>query len=281
MDRYFSLKLMKRESSFKKQRSIERSKSSNQDLIDQDNQYDHNEEARLAEEALAANLKLLKKQKARFMRLQKILSRNVILIPLCAIFSILSAVLIFSSTLLTDEFEYVTYDLNALKLKIDKENNKTLNELNSLLGSQFTLQEIFDREKLDNLLKSYFELLSSTTINTNNLFDALNNNNDQQKPNQYNRIVLYRSKQSKTKQHASSTITTTTLPLPSTTTQLNYASAYNEIKNMYIYELTNTTNDFFVVMHRSILTHENSTNYIFNTYSSVWKSCNNLSGNLS
>jgi hypothetical protein len=271
MDKYFTLKLMKRDNSFRKQKSFERSKSSNQDLIDQDT-YDHNEEARLAEEALAANLKLLKKQKARFMRLQKILSRNVILIPVCAILSFLSASLIFAATF-TEQFELVKYDLATLKLRMDAENNKTLKELNSFLNSDFSLSQIQNRDKFELLLKDHFSLKFKTTDN-----DLIKDtNNDYNKEN--SRIVLFRKKQMQPKQlHL-----TTTLPIiPLTTTQLTFNLAYNVINEMHLYELVNVSDDYFIVMYRSILSVDNSStdyNYIYDTYSGIWKICNYLSGN--
>lgn len=275
MDKYFTLKLMKRDSSFRKQKSFERSKSSNQDLIDQDT-YDHNEEARLAEEALAANLKLLKKQKARFMRLQKILSRNVILIPVCAILSFLSASLIFAATF-TEQFETVKYDVATLKLRMIAENNKTLNELNSYLNATFSLSQIFNRDKFEPLLKDHFDTKTKTT--TNILIKNINNNNNNNDYNkENNRVVLFKKKQMQPKQ---AHLTTTLSILPSTTTPLTFNSAYNAIKEMYLYELVNVSNDYFIVMYRSILSTDNSTaeyNYIYDTYSGIWKICNHLSG---
>ena len=103
---------------------------SNEDLIETETEeMDRSEDTRLAEEAMAANLKLLKKQKARFLRLQRILSRNVFLIPLCAVFSVLSAASIFAATL-TDYYEHINYDIIELRKTIDLENNRTLAQLN-------------------------------------------------------------------------------------------------------------------------------------------------------
>ena len=50
---------------------------------------------------------------------------------------------------------------------------------------------------------------------------------------------------------------------------------------MYLYELVNVSDDYFIVMYRSILSTDNSTaeyNYIYDTYSGIWKICNHLSG---
>jgi hypothetical protein len=88
--KYFSLKLINKD---KRIQSIKRSSlkkaslqsdnrgtsKSNDDLLEKEAELlERFEETRLAEEALAQNLKMIKKQKARFLRLQKILSRNVI-----------------------------------------------------------------------------------------------------------------------------------------------------------------------------------------------------------
>ena len=105
---------------------------SNDELIEKEEEIlDRFEETRLAEEALAQNLKMLKKQKVRFIRLQKILSRNVILIPLCALFSVLSAVTLFAGTL-TDYYQFVYYDINILKQNIEAYNNNSLKKVDRL-----------------------------------------------------------------------------------------------------------------------------------------------------
>jgi hypothetical protein len=103
--------------------------SENLNEAETDEMIERNEEARLAEEALTVNIKLLKKQKAKFLRLQRILSRNVFLIPLCAIFTVLSAACIFSSTL-SDYYEFISYDINELNYLIQLENNRTLSFFN-------------------------------------------------------------------------------------------------------------------------------------------------------
>jgi hypothetical protein len=103
--------------------------SENLNEAETDEMIERNEEARLAEEALTVNIKLLKKQKAKFLRLQRILSRNVFLIPLCAIFTVLSAACIFLSTL-SDYYEFISYDINELNYLIQLENNRTLNFFN-------------------------------------------------------------------------------------------------------------------------------------------------------
>ncbi len=109
---------------------------SDEELIEQNvtEEEARNEEIRLTEEAMANNVKMIKKQKARFLRLQKILSRNAILIPMCALFSVLSAATILSSSL-TDYYETITYDINKLKKNVEIENNFTINQFNTYLIS--------------------------------------------------------------------------------------------------------------------------------------------------
>jgi len=94
----------------------------------------HTENCHLTSETHALNMKLLKKQKARFLRLQNIFSRNALLMPLCVLFTILSSVSIFAGTL-TDHFEKIDYDLNRLEIEINKENNLTQTAINLLLNS--------------------------------------------------------------------------------------------------------------------------------------------------
>jgi hypothetical protein len=83
-----------------------------------------NDEIRAAEEAYAKNLKLVKKQKMKYIRLQRHLSRNIFLIPLCVMFSALSAAAIIS-TYITDNYQIITYDMDKLKYLIDETNNKS------------------------------------------------------------------------------------------------------------------------------------------------------------
>ncbi len=103
--------------------------SSNELLQKQEEILDKFEETRQAEEALAQNLKLLKKQKMRFHNLQKILSRNVILLPLCAFFTVLSAVTLLTGTL-TDYYQYSSFDINTLRMNIEVQNNASMHRVN-------------------------------------------------------------------------------------------------------------------------------------------------------
>ena len=92
----------------------------------------HAENFHLTSETHAINMKLLKKQKARFLRLQNIFSRNALLMPLCVLFTILSSVSFFAGTL-TDHYERINYDLTRLEKAIIAENNLTMSRINSII----------------------------------------------------------------------------------------------------------------------------------------------------
>ena len=100
---------------------------------------DTGENSQLAFEAHQLNMKLLKKQKARFLRLQNIFSQNSVLMPLCVLFSFLSSVLIFAGTL-TNHYEYITYDINRLEKDIFLQNNLTLLKIvnNHLINNEIS-----------------------------------------------------------------------------------------------------------------------------------------------
>ena len=275
-DRYFSLKLIKRENSVKKQKpQLEKVKSisrSDDDLIDNEvDEIDRNEEARLAEEALAANLKLIKKQKARFLRLQKILSRNVVLIPLCAIFSVLTAISIFGATL-TDHYEFITYDVNILKYQINIENNNSLAQINAITNLNLTLSDLFNINKkiIDDLNKNLDDSNNnkkpSTNINNNQKLFSITppiktqNQDNDISPSQFSNSFLRKPPK------------TTRLPTPFNLEHLQY---------IQFYELNEESKDYFIVTRRNFYSSDNSsirTNIIYETYSGVWRTCNYLSG---
>ncbi|CAF0906583.1 unnamed protein product [Brachionus calyciflorus] len=122
---------------------------------------DHNED-KSPEEAYAANMKLIKKQKARFKRLEKILSRNVILIPLCAVFSVLSAVSLFVSTM-SDHYEDISYNIASIKIQIEIENNRTLTNIASTLNKEVTYEDL-------NMLKKSLEEKNLELIDSNHQY---------------------------------------------------------------------------------------------------------------
>lgn len=278
-DRYFSLKLIKRENSIKKQKPpLEKVKSisrSDDDLIDNEvDEIDRNEEARLAEEALAANLKLIKKQKARFLRLQKILSRNVVLIPLCAIFSVLTAISIFGATL-TDHYEFITYDVNSLKHQINIENNNSLAQINAITNLNLTLSDAININKklIDDLNKN---------------LDDSNNNNNNKKPNtniNNNQKLFSITPPAKTQNQdndiSSNQFSNSFLRKPPKTTRLPIHFNLERLQYIHFYELNEESKDYFIVTRRNFYSSDNSslrTNIIYETYSGVWRTCNYLSG---
>ncbi len=156
--KYFSFKLTntdkrsQRTYSLKKPSSRERrphsekslSLSSNDLLQKQEEILDKFEETRQAEEALAQNLKLLRKQKMRFHNLQKILSRNVILLPLCAVFTLLSAVTLLTGTL-TDFYQYSSFNIDTLRQNIETQNNISMKRVAALDNSSFNEQRRLKR----------------------------------------------------------------------------------------------------------------------------------------
>ena len=222
---------------------------------------DRAEEARLAEEALASNLKLLKKQKAKFLRLQKILSRNVILLPMCAIFSVLSAATIFASGLL-DHYEDIVYDVESLEASIRRENNH----------SHFELVNLRQPKQSSSFLPSYssinaaYSSSSSATVANNKKHRA-----KQQSSSGENSIYGYQLNEPPIYiEHTNKNRQTTT---PTTATTTNVTIKQIEI---YLYEITKF-DDYLVVSRRSPLVNENKTNIIYATYFGIWHVCNNLS----
>lgn len=240
VDRYFSLKIIKRDNSIKKPKnsihSIEKARSkSNEDLLcaETEEAVDRSEETKLAEEAYAANIKLLKKQKARFLRLQKILSRNVILIPLCAIFSLLSAASLFISTL-SDHYELISYDVNLLRRHIELENNNSLNQINSIANLNLTLADFLSNNKRHE--KPSFDL--------NSEFEYVKDATTKKPASQRNLL----------------------------TERLQSFFVYeitNIIKDYHVVTRRN-----FMVTDNSTL----KTNILYETHSGIWKQCNYLSG---
>jgi hypothetical protein len=170
------------------------------------------------------NMKILKKQKARFLRLQNIFSRNALLMPLCVLFTILSSVSIFFGTL-TDHFEKIVYDLNRLEKEINKENNLTQTAINSLLNS---------------VNSTTVEGLETTTLSN------------------YNQSMIW-----------GSSFRNILFPQKTTTR-----------KEFFIYELVVNTREFALVSRRNYFSSDNSTikyNQIYDSYSGIWRRCNNLS----
>jgi hypothetical protein len=270
-DKIFSLKIIKVEmkdnngnntlssSSSSKHRSekIKCNSKSDDDLIDMDADNEaalnRTEEAKLAEEAYLANLKLLKKQKAKFLRLQRILSRNVILIPLCAFFSILSAVTIFSATL-TDNYELISYDIDFLRRQIEHENNKTVLEFNAKTSLNLTVEDFLSYKKI-------FDLEAESNAAALGLEANSYNNNDNSNINQYISELVMKNR-----------------------LVASVALVKERLQSTFIYELTHiVANDYYTVKRHAYYTNDNTSfkvNYLYETHSGVWKFCNQLSSEI-
>ncbi len=199
--------------------------------FEQEESLEPGEEARLAEEALAANLKLIKKQKAKFIRLQRILSRNVFFIPMCIIFTFLSGLTIYSSTL-TDYYETISYNATYLRHRIRSENNQSLLRLNSYTSSNLSLVDIYKRATLE---EEYWLRITDD----DSLSGTINNKKQ--------------------------------------TLRLSVA-ALNE-PTFVFYDLIESKKDYLIV--KRIKVSSNYTlvkyNYLYETHSGVWRTCNNLS----
>lgn len=141
-----------------------------------DNRIFEDEHAKSPEEAYVANLKLIRKQRAKFRRLEKVISRNVFLIPFCAIFTIFSAVSIFASTL-SDHFEYISYDMIEIKKQIGIVNNRTLNSIELMIQKEFKYEELLEIRKLIGEKKIDRNKSEYAKINGNiNLFNLISKN---------------------------------------------------------------------------------------------------------
>lgn len=131
------------------------------------------------EELYVANLKLIRKQRAKFKRLEKIISRNVFLIPFCVIFTIFSAVCIFASTL-SDHFEYISYDMITIKKQIDTQNNRTFRSIEVMIQKEIKYDELVSIGKLVREKKTYNNksqyVRTNNNIQINSLFKSITDN---------------------------------------------------------------------------------------------------------
>lgn len=258
VEKIFSLKLIKKDTyprryqgtQLERMKSFNSKSNDNSEDMETEDALTRSEEAKLAEEAYITNLKLIKKQKAKFLRLQKILSRNVILIPLCALFSVLSASTIFSSTL-TDYYELISYDIDSLRTQIDIENNRTIADFNAKTNFNFTLDDFLSfhvtKKLTKNVRTSENDLdkpASAGTVNGNdNSIQYVNNLKD----NRHSPAIK------------------------------------EQLASMFIYEISNAINDYHIVKRHSFHSNENSSNVklniLYETHSGIWKFCNYLSSN--
>ena len=186
--------------------------------------------------------------KAKFLRLQKILSRNVILIPLCAVFSVLSAFTIFASTL-TDHYELISYDVEFLRRQVELDNNRTLGELNQRTGLNWTLAEFVAAVHARSFDPPPPPQLSITTPSSLPISQA-----DSEYRNDLNekRIEMIRER----------------------------------LQSTYLYEMSDMIRDYYIVRRITYpplsapRNNENSSirmNILYETHSGIWKLCNYLS----
>jgi hypothetical protein len=266
IEKYFSLRPIKKEPSLKRNKNNQLNRNNN---TNNNNSYFNTKtsensfemeldemdvnDAKMAEEALAANIKLLKKQKSRLLHLQKILSRNVFLIPLCAAFSILSAVTIFGSTL-TDHYESMNYDMVQLTNLIQIKNNNSLSRINRIFNRSFkTVQEVFEQKNklLKQIVDEQSRLVSAQIFQTTPVSSS---------SNQINQFAITPS------------------------THQNVITTASQSDNViYVYDLVNLNHDCEVLTRLSISSKNitENVNYIHETFSGIWRTCNHLSGNFS
>lgn len=267
---------------------------SDEDLIEEQDEETRNEEARLAEEALATNIKLIKKQKAKFIRLQKILSRNVFLIPLCAVFSILSAATIFCSTL-TDYYEIITYDLDKLKRNIEIENNLTMNHIYAYLDeNNKTINDFLINHSISKRSYDFFTFHANDS--TNKLLEYYLINQQQQQPrfkrdlehsvnSNNNNKKLYDDNilggilinhEMETYHHELQQHNTLVASSPQND---HLSSLPVQLKHAYIYYMENFS-DYSVLYRRNFFLNDSAhvkTNILYTTHSGIWRQCNYLS----
>ena len=262
--KYFSDRRSKT-SSIRKAKSNpqDRAKSkSNEDLIEKEEQAERYQETRLAEEAMAQNLKLLKKQKARFLRLQKILSRNIVLIPLCVLFSVLSAGTIFAATL-TNHYQYIYFDIAKLRSNVEYENNRTLSRVyQALFDNSSSLPFAHEASKVEAKRNIFTELKKPTEKRQKN--EHFFNVGQMSHPTKLDRNVPDMDSASKSAQKNE-----------------NPDGLDHKYANYFMYELI-SMHDAHILSRRNYFSSNNLTikKYaIFPTNSGIWRLCNHLSGN--
>ena len=248
VDKYLALKIVSKEN---------QSLKSNDDLHavalaasvtathDRDDPY-YADDTQMTPEAHAINMKMLRKQKARIIHFQNLLSRNTILIPLCLLFSLCSTVSIFAATL-TDHYEYIIYDINKFKSEIVLENSLQLRRLLNVAPETVKLNTTLD----NNITFQTYSDYSTTYITATTTITSSNTRN------------LTKSQNQSSQSH-----------LPSTTTSVP--------KFVPFYELTVIADEVFIVTRRNYLSADNSslkTDMVFATYSGIWRRCNYLSSN--
>lgn len=236
---------------------------SNEDLINLDGgeesgggcEFAASEEARLAEEAVAANLKLIKRQKAKFLRLQRILSRNQFIIPMCVLFTIASSLATYGSTL-TDFYEFSSFNVSLVEQKIVQANEDSLALLNSItLIVNFTLDDVMSRNKS----KLFVEIV--------NPFDNITNTPNLVSSSSFS----ISSTQSNSSSH------------PKKVPLLNIFKERHQEISFYELITPNSADEYFTVNKFDYLASDNSivkTNILWTTHSGIWRVCNYLSSKI-
>ena len=242
---------------------------SSEDLIklDSDETNERSEETRLAEEALAANLKLIKKQKAKFLRLQRILSRNVFIIPMCIIFTILSSLSIYAATV-TNYYELVTFNITQLQQNINAENIKSLSGLNSFTKLNFSLKDVFSGNRRSELLLEIPKLPAAKTYENSDSSRRVN-------------VSLPKSKIliTSTPSTSASSVAMSSPPPLNLLTQLIERHHF-----LFFYDLSSSeTGEYHIVNRVNYLVPDGlyiKKNVIYDTHSGVWRTCNDLKSKL-
>lgn len=239
-------------------------------------------------------------KKAKFLRLQKILSRNVILIPLCAVFSVLSAFTIFASTL-TDHYELISYDVEFLRKQVELENNRSLAELNKATGLNFTF---FDFVQAAN--KRTFDpppaltkpppMATVAMVSTSGGGDAHHSPHHNSEVNNQEAnsgaAVSERGRKGDAVVEVdidASLIGKLNSPYKNDLAERRAEMIRHQLEKTYVYEVSEMIRDYHIVRRigytsyvASSTAHElvNSsikTNILYGTYSGIWKFCNYLS----
>ena len=235
-----------------------------------------NDEARVAEEALLANIRLLKKQKARFIRLQNLLSRNVFLTPLCVLMSFLAAFFIIWSTI-RDDYEFIAYNISTLVGLVHTINGNTLVELTKrLYDEDLTLADIsmdtVNRTTVFAYLKQNWtrvsKQLSRHVARSPALADTLRN------------IRFYEmwtnSSNTRVDYHVINSFALLTRPTSATTSTSTLTSISSASYELFTYATARKT----AAIASSLNEDRESFVTIFEIHTGIWQLCNTLSGNL-
>jgi len=216
------------------------------------------EEEKRREESMAQNLKLIKKQKTRLARLQKILSRNVILIPLCAICMVLSAASLIVSTS-TDYYQYVTYDIDILKANIELQNN-------------------FSYEKIAELMNKTVVPEMSTEKSTQNRIVTIKANVQQKSPKSTKKSTKKPGAYFFGKDIGIHSVIEHKNERKASENHVNDGADADE-NDVYVFELKQV--DGLNIIYRNNYFKPNSSSKIYpvySGYSGVWRTCNYLTG---